>query len=105
MGEKKDIAKLPATKLREIALKIPEIEGVYGMNKQQLIEAIKAAQGLREEESKKVKSQVDISLVKKQIRNLKAERNQAIANRDRTQLKEIRKKLKKLKRITRMASA
>jgi len=104
MAEKKDITKLPVTKLREIALNIPDLEGVHGMTKQQLIEAIKAAQGIEQEKPQKAKLDIDISTVKKQIRMLKAERDQAINNRERTRLKEIRKTLKRLKRITRIAS-
>jgi len=102
---KKDISKLPATKLREIALKIPGIEGVHGMSKQQLIEAIKAAQGITEEGTKREEIRQEISRLKKEIRELKVERDKAIAEKDKVRLREIRKKIKKLKRRTRLLAA
>ncbi|MHC4184174.1 MAG: transcription termination factor Rho [Planctomycetota bacterium] len=104
MAEKKDISKLPATKLREMALKIPGIDGVHGMNKQQLVEAIKAAQGKELEKPKKAKLDFDMSAMKKQIRMLKIERDEAISSKERAKLKEIREKIKRLKRLTRKAS-
>lgn len=106
MAEKKekDISKLPVTKLREIALNIPEIDAVHGMSKQQLIEAIRAAQGIEPERPKEAESDIDISAVKKQIRRLKIERDEALTDKERLRLKEIRKRLKRLKRLTRIAS-
>ena len=106
MAEKKekDISKLSSTKLRGMALKIPEIDGVHGMTKQQLIEAIRAAHGIEPERPKEAEADIDISAVKKQIRRLKIERDGAITDKERLRLKEIRKRLKRLKRITRVTS-
>ena len=57
-GEKvKDLEKLTATKLRELAMeKYPQIKGVHGMKKEELVEAIKAVEvelGIREKEEEK----------------------------------------------------
>lgn len=102
--KKKDISKLPATKLRGMAINIPGIEGVHGMTKQQLIEAIKAAQAIEPEKTKKAKIDIDVSAVKKQIRTLKVERDEAISNKEHARLRALRKKLKRLKRLTRAVS-
>jgi cell division protein FtsX len=104
MAEKKDLSKMSATKLREMALKIPGIDGVHAMKKEQLVEAIKAAQGTEPEKPKKTKSDFDMSAIKKQIRMLKTERDEVISSRERAKLKDIRKKIKRLKRLTRKAS-
>ena len=99
----KDLSKTTASKLREIALQLGSIEGVHGMTKRQLIEAIKSAQGaLAPPPDKKIET--DVKALKGQIENLKTEKKTAIVNRDRKAVKDLRKKIKRLKRTTRQAS-
>ena len=44
--DRKDLEKMTVLKLREEALKYPQIAGVHGKNKEQLIEEIATALGL-----------------------------------------------------------
>ncbi len=108
--ERQELEKLTATKLRELALeKYPEIKGVHAMKKEELLEAIITEEirlGLRPKEERPRKAVLGIGEYKKQIRLLKAERDQAISIRDRNVLKDIRSKIKRLRRkIRRMREA
>ena len=119
-GEKiRDLEKLTVIKLRELALeKYPQIKGVHGMKKEDLVEAIKAVEvelGIREKDEekkaphpevkhrpeKKEKKVWAIPEVKTMIQGLKGEREGALASRDNKKLQEVRSKIKKLKRIGR----
>lgn len=44
----KKLEKMTVKELREIALQIPEIQGVHGMNKEELISALKKIYGIEE---------------------------------------------------------
>lgn len=48
----KKLEKMTIKELREIALQIPEITGVHGMNKEELISALKKVYGIKEEPKK-----------------------------------------------------
>ncbi len=48
----KKLEKMTVKELREIALQIPEIQGVHGMNKEELISALKKVYGIKEEPRK-----------------------------------------------------
>ena len=50
--ELRDLEKMTVLKLREEALKFPEIKGVHGKNKEQLIDEIAQALGIRKIEAK-----------------------------------------------------
>ena len=61
--EEKDLEKLTATELRELALKqYPDITGVHAMKKEELIAAIHKARGeaVKETKKKKVAAKVQI---------------------------------------------
>ena len=66
----KDLEKLTATKLREIAKQYEGITGVHAMKKEELIQAIQEAQGEPRKTIKKDKAQ-SIGSLKKQIKALK----------------------------------
>ena len=118
-GEKvKELEQLTTTKLRELALeKYPQIKGVHGMKKEELVEAIKAVEvelGIREKEEekahhlehrhkakKKEKKLWAIPEAKTMVQGLKGERAKAVESRDEKKLKEVRSKIKKFKRIMR----
>ena len=116
----KDLERLTTTKLRELALeKYPQIKGVHGMKKEELVAAIKAAEmelgiGEKEEEKKvplprpeikrkvkKEKKLLIISEAKVAVKKLKGQREGALASQDRKALQEARGKIKKLKRLMR----
>jgi len=45
-AKEKPLEKMTAKELRELGKQIPEITGVYGMNKAELVSAIKKARGI-----------------------------------------------------------
>lgn len=111
----KDLEKLTTTKLRELALeRYPQIKGVHGMKKEELVEAIKAVEielGIRKKEepkraarpdlpgrARREKKLLSIAEAKTAVRKLKQERQAALESMDRKLLREVRKKIKLLKR-------
>jgi hypothetical protein len=99
--EEKDLEKLTATKLREIAKEYDEISGVHAMKKEELISAIRAARGEpKKAVKKKVKGQ-SIKSVKKKIAALKEEKEAHREKKDRKGASALRKKIKKYRRLTR----
>ncbi|RPJ03697.1 MAG: transcription termination factor Rho, partial [Deltaproteobacteria bacterium] len=51
--KEKPLERLTAKELREMALGLPDIQGVHAMKKEELIAAIRKAKGLPEAEEKK----------------------------------------------------
>ena len=96
-----ELEEMTAPKLRDLALeKYPEIKGVSGMKKEELLEAIISEEvrlGLRPTEEVKQPS-VRASEWKQKMRVLKAERAKALDAKDRQQLRESRVKIKRIKR-------
>ena len=107
--EEKDLEKMTATELREYVLKnYPDITGVHAMKKEELIAAIHKARGevVKEVKKKKVKAKVKVEKkeLKQQIRVLKSERGKLLQAKDKKALSRIRKKIKRLKRMTKRAA-
>lgn len=105
----KPLDKMTVTELREIAKEIPEITGVHGMKKPELLVAIKQAKGIEDEPKKKSgppKPKVSISKaeLKTMIRDLKNKRRQALQERDKQMAERYRRKISKLKKKTRQAA-
>ena len=96
----KDLEKLTATKLREIAKQYEGITGVHAMKKEELIQAIQEAQGEPRKTIKKDKAQ-SIGSLKKQIKALKEQKKAAQEKRDKKMITAIRKKIKRFRRLTR----
>ena len=96
----KPLEKMTVKELREIAKEIPEITGVYGMNKAELYDAVRKAKGI---EDKPVKTKADKSVraIKKRIRAMKAERQAALEADDRKKAKIYRRRISRLKKKTR----
>ncbi len=100
--KREELERLTATKLRELCMeKYPEIQGVSGMKKEEIVAAIIAEEvrlGLRpKEDTARPKAQV-ISDLKVRIRLLKSQRDQALEMHDPRALKEARVQMKRLKR-------
>mgnify|MGYP001493462743 CR=1 FL=1 len=55
--KEKPLEKMTAKELREIALEIPEIEGVHAMKKEALLEAIRKSRGVEKAEAKEKKEE------------------------------------------------
>ena len=103
-----DLEKMTAVQLRELAHKDhPEITGVHAMKKEELLKAIREARGEKVVDKKKapkVKVKIDKKDAKRQIRELKSQRDAFIQGKNKEALAKIRKKIKKLKRLTKKAA-
>ncbi|HJX31512.1 MAG TPA: Rho termination factor N-terminal domain-containing protein [Thermodesulfobacteriota bacterium] len=97
--EEKDLEKLAATKLREIAKQYEGITGVHAMKKEELIHAIREARGEPKKPVKKEKVHT-IGSLKKQIKKLKEEKKAAL-KKDKKTITGLRRKIKRYRRLTR----
>jgi hypothetical protein len=97
--EEKDLEKLTATKLREIAKQYEGIIGVHAMKKEELIHAIRDARGEPQKPVKKEKLHT-IGSLKKQINKLKEEKK-AVLKKDKKTITALRRKIKRYRRLTR----
>lgn len=107
--EEIDLEKMTAVELREHALKNhPEITGVHAMKKEDLVKAIHKARGEKAVEKKKrkptVKAPLDKPELKRQIRLLKTEKEKMLQTPNKKELSRLRKKIKRLKRLTKRAA-
>ncbi len=94
----REIDKMNVPKLKEAALQYKgRIEGVHGMDKPQLIRALKEINGIPLQEPKRA-SGVDRSALRQKIRALKNARAQHREAKDALQLKRTRRRIKALKR-------
>ncbi|HMK37517.1 MAG TPA: transcription termination factor Rho [Desulfomonilaceae bacterium] len=85
--------------LREEALKITEIQGVHGMNKQELLTIIRKAKGIPEPEKIKIGSVRETKTKINQLKQIREEeRAQGVS---RSRLNILRKKISRLKKDTR----
>ena len=102
--ERAELEEMTAPKLRELALeRYPEITGVSGMKKEELVEAIIAEEvrlGLRPKGDVR-RPPVQVSEWKQRIKTLKAERAKALDTKDRELLRKSRAKIKRIKRVLR----
>jgi len=94
----KKLEKMTIKELREIALQIPEISGVHGMNKEELISALKKIYGIKEE-TKKVGS--SIRELKAKVKKFKALAEEAKKNKDWEKYERYRKLASTFKKRTR----
>ena len=94
----REIDKLNVPKLKEAALAYKgRISGVHGMDKTQLVRALKEINGIPLQEPKRA-SKIDRTAVKQKIKNLKKARAQHVESKDSLQLGRVRKRIKTLKR-------
>jgi hypothetical protein len=101
--KEKPLDKMTATELRKYALELGEISGVHGMNKEELLSAIKKVKGI-EKEGKAVET-VSVRDLKEKARELRAKKLEAIvAGAPRKQIDILRKKANRLKKRTHQAA-
>ena len=94
----REIEKMNVPKLKEAALQYGgKITSVHGMDKIQLIRALKEINGVPLQESREA-SKIDRQAVKQKIKALKRERDSAIEGKDPVKLKRIRNRAKALRR-------
>jgi hypothetical protein len=100
----KPLIKMTVKDLREIAKEIPEISGVHGMKKEELIDALRQIKGI-EDEGAKVKKAEGIGKLKQKIKALKVKRQEALTAKDKKMATIYRRKISRLKKKTRRAAA
>ncbi|MBN2383702.1 transcription termination factor Rho [bacterium] len=96
----REIEKMTVVKLREECLKIPNIVGVHGMNKEQLINALKEFNNIPIEVRKKPKASVKglktkITTMREQLATARTEKNKQRAA-------YLKKRISSLKKKTRL---
>ena len=125
----KPLEKMTVKALREIAKEIPEITGVHGMKKEELLVAINEVRGANAEtaeadsapaetvEAETVKADKVIKAkpvkktgspageIKKQIKALKAQRQAALETQDRKMATVYKRRISRLKKQSRKAAA
>jgi hypothetical protein len=109
----KPLDKMTVVELREAAKKeIPDIKGVSGMKKDQLLAAMKEARGIKDEKSAKKKKkkaagpkkEMTIREMKQEIVRLRAEKESIRPEGDKKKIEIIRRRINRLKKMTRKAA-
>jgi len=95
-----------------MALGLPGVHGVHAMKKEELIAAIRAARGITEPEPKKEKRIVakkekvilTASQLKQKVKELRAKREGILQQRNWKMAEILRKRISRLKKMTRRAA-
>jgi FtsZ-binding cell division protein ZapB len=82
-------------------MEIPDITGVHGMNKSELISVIKEHRGIKEEKSAKA---IDTRAIKRRIAELKEQKERLREAGDKDKADFLRRKISRLKKKTRRAA-
>ncbi len=98
-AKEKPLEKMTAKELREVGKQLPEISGVYGMNKAELISAIKKARGIVEDTT--ATPDASIREIKKKIQSVKGNLENALNDNDKKMADIYRRRIIKLKKKTR----
>ncbi len=98
-AKEKPLEKMTAKELRELAMSLEEITGASGMNKAELIGAIRKARGIEEPASRKKSG--SIREMKHKMRELKARREAALKEENEKMAAILRKRILRLKKKTR----
>ena len=101
-AKEKPLEKMTAKELREVAKEIPEITGVHGMNKAELISAVKQARGI--EEGPVREADASVREIKKKIKEVQAARTAAVDSNDKKMMAVYRRRISRLKKKTRRAA-
>lgn len=101
--KQKTLEKMTVKELREMAKEIPQIVGVHGMKKEELIVEIKKAKGIADELIKK--GDATVSQLKQKIKALRIERQAALKARDKKKATIFRRRISRLKKKTRRIAA
>jgi len=100
--KEKPLEKMTAKELRDVALTIPEISGVHGMNKEEVLAAIKKARGIKEDLGKK--GDRSMRQLKEKISELRKKKLEAREKKDKKGIDQIRRRISRLKKKTRKAA-
>jgi len=97
-----ELEQTKVTELREMAEKYPDISGVAGKGKEELVDLLAEKLGI--EKPHLVAGGIDKRAIKTKIRELKAERDRVLEAKDAPQLKRVRRKLHRLRHQLRTAA-
>jgi len=100
-AKEKSFEKMTAKELKDLAKEIPEIAGFHGMNKRELIIAVKKSKGIAEAPGKK--KVVSVRQIKEKVRAVRAKQEKAVASNDTKMAAIYRKRIIRLKKRTRRA--
>jgi len=101
--KEKPLDRMTATELRKYALDLGEITGVHGMNKEELLAAIKEVKGIKDEG--KSAEKVSMRDLKEKAREMREKKQEAVAaGEPRKKIDILRKKANRLKKRTRKAA-
>jgi len=97
--KEKPLDRWTVKELREEALKIPDVQGVHGMNKEDMVALLRKAKGMSEPEKKKGGSVRETKAKTVALQKLRDEERVQGASRNRINI--LRKKISRLKSQTR----
>lgn len=100
--KEKPLEKMTATELRELAKEIPDIVGAHGMNKDELVAAVKKARGIVD--APRRKSRGSMREIKLQIQRFKKDRAAALEAKDAHLAAIYKRRISRLKKKTRRAA-
>jgi hypothetical protein len=115
----KPLDKMTVVELREIAKEIPDVTGVSGMKKDQLLAIVKEARGIEEEKPAKKKpakkktakkkgstpvKEMTVKELKAEIARLRAEKEELRKEGDRKKIDALRRRINRMKKKTRKAA-
>jgi hypothetical protein len=100
--KEKPLEKMTAKELRDVALTIPEITGVHGMNKEEVLSAIKKARGIKEASGKK--GDRSMRQLKEKIKELRGKKLESQEKNDKKAIDQLRRRIGRLKKKTRKAA-
>ncbi len=100
--KEKPLDRMTAKELRDLALTIPEISGVHGMNKEEVLSAIKQARGIKDDTGKK--GDRSMRQLKEKIKELRGKKIEFQEKKDRKAIGQLRRRISRLKKKTRKAA-
>jgi hypothetical protein len=104
--EWRDLERMTVLKLREEALKFPQIQSVHGKNKEQLMDELAPILGIEKPHTHLADQVVHTKAdLKHRIQELKAEREKLLQSHDHKKLHEVRREVHELKHTIRKIEA
>lgn len=101
-AKEKPLDKMTVKELRDIAKEIEGVAGVHGMNKSELLAAIKESRGIKD--SPKAKAGASTKEIKAKISTLKSKRQESLTAKDKILSKRYRRQISRLKKKSRSAA-
>ena len=99
--KEKPLEKMTAKELRELAMTIPDIVGAHGMNKEEVLSAIKKARGIKETPLKK--GDRSMRQLKEKVKELRGKKVEVREKNDKKAINRLRVRISRLKKKTRKA--